>query len=78
MTRTNFTSMRIALGATLLADSVSPSQAHTIVNGNVFTVQELVGVGRIAANLRDEHGKTFASISGLVADRSTWTRSGNS
>jgi hypothetical protein len=39
---------------------------------------ELVGMGRLPANLRDEHGGTFGSISGLVADLSSWTRSGNS
>ncbi len=78
MTHIQFKPTRIALGAMLLAGSVSLSQAQTIVNGNVFTVQELVGVGRIAANLRDEHGETFGSISGLVADPSTWTRNGSS
>jgi hypothetical protein len=78
MTRPNFQPTRIALGAMLLAASLSPAQAQTIVNGNVFTIHELVGVGRIAANLRDEHGETFGSISGLVADPSTWVRNGSS
>ena len=67
---------RIALGAALLFACSAPSQAQTVVNGTVFTVHELVGVGRIAANLRDEHGETFGSISGLVADPASWTRSG--
>lgn len=68
---------RIALGAALLFACSAPSLAQTVVNGTVFTVQELVGVGRIAANLRDEHGETFGSISGLVADPASWTRSGD-
>lgn len=78
MTRPNLTPTRIAIGALLLLGSVSLSQAQTVVNGTVFTVKELVGVGRMAANLRDEHGETFGSISGLVADPSTWVRNGNS
>ncbi len=53
------------------------SHAQSQLGGNVFTVQGLVGVGRLAANLRDEHGETFGSISGLWADMSSWTRVGN-
>ena len=54
-------------------------QAQTVnLNGTVLTVQELAGVGRLSANLRDEHGETFGSISGLVADTSSWVRTGNS
>ena len=68
---------RMLVLATLCAAAASP-QAAVTVNGTVFTLQELVGVGRLAANLRDEHGETFGSISGLVADRSSWTRVGDS
>ena len=57
---------------------MAASQAQTLVNGTVFGNPELVGVGRLAANLRDEHGETFGSISGLVADLSSWTRNGSS
>jgi hypothetical protein len=53
-------------------------QAQVVSGGSVFTVQELVGVGRLAANLRDEHGETFGSISGLWANAASWTRVGNS
>ncbi len=54
-----------------------PGQAQTVFGGTVFTVQEMVGVGRLPANLRDEHGETFGSISGLWADMASWTRVGN-
>jgi hypothetical protein len=57
---------------------MAASQAQTLVNGTVFGNPELVGVGRLPANLRDEHRETFGSISGLVADLSSWTRTGNS
>jgi len=69
---------RIALGVTLMIASVSLSHAQTVLNGTTFTVHELVGVGRMAANLRDQHGETFGSISGLVADQTTWQRNGSS
>jgi hypothetical protein len=59
--------------------AASAAHAQTIdVNGTVLTVRELVGVGRMAANLRDEHGETFGSVSGLTADPTSWVRSGNS
>lgn len=70
---------RLALAASFWVAAWAPlAQAQTVVNGTVFGTPELVGVGRLAADLRDEHGETFGSISGLVADLSSWTRSGNS
>lgn len=69
---------RTTLVCTLLLGAAQSALAQTAVNGTTFTLHELVGVGRLAANLRDEHGETFGSISGLVADASTWTRTGNS
>jgi len=70
---------RITLAALICGGMpMAASQAQTVVNGTIFGNPELVGVGRLAANLRDAHGETFGSISGLVADPSTWTRSGNS
>jgi hypothetical protein len=69
---------RLTLAAALLLGGTQAALAQTVVNGTSFTLHELVGVGRLAANLRDEHGETFGSISGLVADASTWTRNGNS
>lgn len=65
----------LALASLVCLAAASPAaHAQTIVNGTAFTVQELAGVGRLPANLRDEHGETFGSISGLVVDASTWTR----
>jgi len=56
----------------------SPARASPInVNGTVLQVQGLVGVGRMPARQRDEHGETFGSISGLFANASSWQRSGN-
>lgn len=65
------------VGVAALA-SWQPAAAQSVVNGTVFELQGLVGVGRLAASLRDEHGETFGSVSGLVADVSSWARSGNS
>jgi hypothetical protein len=79
MSATRTGTARITLAA--LACALLPlatAQAQILVNGTVFGTPELVGVGRLPANLRDEHGETFGSISGLVADLSSWTRSGNS
>lgn len=67
-----------AAAATLCVAGTAHAQSPVPVNGNVFTVQGLVGVGRMAADLRDEHGETFGSISGLVADPASWLRTGNS
>lgn len=68
---------RLTLVSALLLAGMQGAHAQTVVNGTTFTLQELVGVGRLPANLRDEHGETFGSISGLFADASTWTRNGN-
>lgn len=78
MSHENTRSLRgtaLCLGALIgLASVASMAQAQTVVNGVSFTLQELAGVGRLSAQLKDEHGETFGSISGLVADASTWTR----
>ena len=79
--RRRATVARLTLSCAAVAASLAlpwvPAQAQTVLNGTQFTVQGLVGVGRLAANLRDEHGETFGSISGLWADRASWTRSGD-
>lgn len=70
--------LKIALIASICAAVAGTSQAQTLkLNGTTLVVQELAGVGRLAANLRDEHGETFGSISGMVADKSTWAKTGN-
>ena len=68
---------RLALVLTIGLGSAPLALAQSVFNGTTFTLHELVGVGRMAANLRDEHGDTFGSISGLVADPTSWVRSGN-
>ncbi len=68
---------RLALVGALMFPGSQAALAQTVINGSTFTLQELVGVGRLPANLRDEHGETFGSISGLFADASSWTRTGN-
>jgi hypothetical protein len=71
------TPLRAAVAAAILtAFAGAPAQAQVTVAGTVFEVQGLVGVGRMASNLRDSHGETFGSISGLWADASSWQRSG--
>jgi hypothetical protein len=69
---------RLALAITIGLGSAPLALAQTVVNSTTFTLHELVGVGRLAANLRDQHGETFGSISGLVADPTSWVRNGNS
>lgn len=73
-----FRTCQLTLASVCLLGSIQTANAQIVVNGTALEVQGLVGVGRMASNLRDEHGETFGSISGLVADTSTWTRSGNS
>ena len=72
---------RLALSSAAVAAALAlhsaPAQAQTVLNGTQFSVQGLVGVGRLAASLRDEHGETFGSISGLWADSASWARNGN-
>ena len=74
-----FALSRIALGGVMFLSllQAAHAQSTTVVNGTSFTLHGLVGTGSLPANLRDEHGETFGSISGLVADKSTWTRVGD-
>jgi len=67
----------LALAALISCGLPTVSHAQTVLGGTVFTVQELVGVGRLPANLRDEHGETFGSISGLWGDAASWARVGD-
>lgn len=70
--------INLVLAASICAACVGAVNAQSVsINGTTLIVQELAGVGRLAANLRDEHGETFGSISGLVADKSTWVLNGN-
>jgi hypothetical protein len=73
--------LRPALVGTLflgLVASTSSALAQVVtVGGTTYQVQGLVGVGRMASNLRDSHGETFGSVSGLWADAASWTRTGD-
>lgn len=42
--------------------------------GRTYVTKGLVGVGRLAADLRDKFGETFGSGSGLAPDPKTWSR----
>lgn len=46
----------------------------TTFGSRVYVSKGLVGVGRLAADLRDKFGETFGSGSGLVPDLKTWSR----
>jgi hypothetical protein len=59
--------------AALLTSTALAVPVTTTVGGTNYTVQGLVGVGRMASNLRDQHGETFGSISGLTANFANWT-----
>lgn len=48
------------------------------VGGFTLTNHGLVGVGCIAAELRDKLGETFGSGSGMAVDAKSWTREGAS
>jgi hypothetical protein len=48
--------------------------ATATVGGTTYTMQGLVGVGRLPANTRDKFGETFGSISGLWANAAAWQR----
>jgi hypothetical protein len=79
--RRRSTVARLALSSAAVSAALAvpwvPAQAQAVLNGTQFSVQGLVGVGRLAASLRDTHGETFGSISGLWADSASWTRNGN-
>jgi hypothetical protein len=59
---------------------VHAARAETSVAlGSVTLVNHgLVGVGRLAADLRDKFGETFGSGSGMAVDAKSWTRDGAS
>ncbi len=68
---------KISVSACLLAVVVTTSAlavpVSTTVGGTTYTVQGLVGVGRIAADRRDQFGETFGSVSGLAANLQRWS-----
>jgi hypothetical protein len=68
----------VAIALMAATSSAYAVPVSTTVNDTRLTVLGLVGVGRLPANLRDEHGETFGSVSGLYADVASWTRDGAS
>lgn len=78
MTTTITRPLAAAALAALAWGAAPPLQAQTVeLNGSVFQMQGLVGVGRLPANLKDGFGETFGSISGLWASAADWSRDGN-
>jgi hypothetical protein len=65
----------LALSSALMSQPAL-AQGSATVNGSSFQWHGLVGVGRLPAGLRDEHGETFGSISGLFASATDWQRVG--
>jgi hypothetical protein len=66
----------IGLAALIALAPVSVARsADSVTVGNLtFANKGLVGVGRLAADLRDKFGETFGSGSGLAVDAKSWTR----
>ena len=65
------------LACTVL-DVQDAAAAETVtVGGLTYVNKGLVGVGRLAADLRDKFGETFGSGSGLAADPKSWSRAGS-
>ncbi|HEY2137101.1 MAG TPA: esterase-like activity of phytase family protein [Xanthobacteraceae bacterium] len=52
------------------------AESPVTLGGLTLTNKGLVGVGRIAADLRDRFGETFGSGSGMAIDPRSWTRAG--
>jgi hypothetical protein len=61
----------------ILATSAQAAPVSTSFGSDTYTVQGLVGVGRMSASLRDQFGETFGSVSGLWADQSVWQLTGS-
>ncbi len=83
----NFRAFCLASAATLAFSTAAHAQAFTTpniattagstsvtLNGNTFTNQGLVGVGRIAAGTKDFLGDTFGAFSGMDLNLAAWRR----
>ncbi len=77
MSKTILVPACVAASLLALATVTSVAAAPLVVGNTKYVVRGLVGVGRLPASLRDEHGETFGSISGLNADASSWSRNGD-
>ncbi len=69
--RTNFILLSLA---TLIASPALAGPISVNFGSDTYTMQGLVGVGRMDAALRDQFGETFGSVSGLFADAAAWQR----
>lgn len=67
-----------ALAGILLSSVAQGAPFTATIGGADYTVQGLVGFGRIDADVRDKFGETFGSISGLSTVAGSWVRSGES
>lgn len=67
-----------ALAGLLLAGAAHAAPFTASIGGADYTVQGLVGFGRIDAAARDKFGETFGSISGLSTVAGSWARAGDS
>src|SRR3974390_2136493 len=64
----------ILLACTILNVQHAVAADTITVGGLTYNNKGLVGVGRLAADLRDKFGETFGSGSGLAADPKSWSR----
>jgi len=67
----------ILLACTILNVQHAVAANTVTVGGLTYVNKGLVGVGRLAADLRDKFGETFGSGSGLAADPKSWSRAGS-
>jgi hypothetical protein len=54
------------------------AESSVTVGGFTLVNKGLVGIGRVAADLRDKFGETFGSGSAMAIDPTSWTRTGDS
>jgi hypothetical protein len=68
----------VLAGVAMAALSAGGARAESTVTLGGFTLvnKGLVGVGRLAADLRDKFGETFGSGSSMAIDPTSWTRTG--
>src|SRR3974377_1983974 len=67
----------ILLACTILNVQHAVAAETVTVGALTYVNKGLVGVGRLAADLRDKFRETFGSGSGLAAHRKSWSRAGS-
>ena len=67
----------VAVLATIMPAAIAFAFDAVTLDNRTFVNKGLVGVGRIAASLRDKNGETFGSGSGLAIDPKAWMRAAN-